>query len=115
MVLGRLHLSGDKNPKKVDIACIKYLYEQKTVLIPVREKQSLQSYRWAGNNRVLLSIGETVPFYNDEIFATRLISYDLTTKESRIVGKSAETIIGDDIIYNDPDGQFVLLSMQPDI
>jgi dipeptidyl aminopeptidase/acylaminoacyl peptidase len=76
-------------------------------------KQSdLVFYRWAGNGRILVSLGKTEPWVNSDIYATRLIAYDVDARTSRFIGKQDEGPKGDDILYVDPDGQWMLLAIQ---
>ncbi|MFX8652997.1 hypothetical protein ABTM19_19940, partial [Acinetobacter baumannii] len=36
-------------------------------------------FKWAGNNRLLISVGSTVNWEGDDAWQTRLITYDITT------------------------------------
>jgi dipeptidyl aminopeptidase/acylaminoacyl peptidase len=79
-------------------------------------KQSdLVSYRWAGNGKVLISVGKTEPWFDSEIYTTRLLAYDVATATSRFIGKPDEGATGDDVLYVDPDGQWLLLALQKTI
>lgn len=84
-------------------------------LIGLPPKQNLQWYRWAGNNRVLLSVAKTIPWFDDEAVMTRLIVYDLTTETFLPLGPKGQGLEGDDLLYVDPSGDWVLLSFQKSI
>lgn len=86
-----------------------------TRAIDIPEKNDLLWYRWAGDNRVLISLGETVSYFGEEAYATRLISLDLTTQRYALVGKKSQGLEGDDLLYVSPDGATVLLSIQKTI
>jgi dipeptidyl aminopeptidase/acylaminoacyl peptidase len=72
-------------------------------------------YRWAGNDRVLVSIGHSQLFYGDQVYVTRLIMYDRTTDKSVFVGKKNEGVEGDNVIHVDPNGGWLLLNVQKTI
>jgi dipeptidyl aminopeptidase/acylaminoacyl peptidase len=78
----------------------------------VGEKFEMASYRWAGDGRVLISVGKTTPWLDDEAYMTRLIAYDVATKQGRFIGAEEQGLEGDDILYVDPDGKWLLLSIQ---
>lgn len=75
----------------------------------------LNWFRWAGNNRILISVGEIVPWFDDDAWSTRLIAVDLPTGEQRFIGGKTESFIGDDVLWVDPDGKTVLLSYRATI
>lgn len=75
-------------------------------------KQELEWYKWAGPDRLLMSSSTIVPWFGDEARATRLLLSDLTTGKSSYIAKGDMGLEGDDLLFTDPDGQFVLLAMQ---
>jgi hypothetical protein len=81
-------------------------------LLSMPEKGELSWYRWAGNGRALVSIASTVPWFDDEAQMTRMISFDLTADAATFIGKKAEGLEGDDVLYVDPDGAFLLMQLQ---
>ena len=72
-------------------------------------------YRWAGNDRVLVSVGHSQMLFGDQVYVTRLIMYDLTTDKSVFVGKKNEGVEGDNVIHVDGDGRWLLLNVQKTI
>jgi hypothetical protein len=48
-------------------------------LLTVPKPNDLNWYRWAGPNRILISVGRTVPYFDDEARMTTLLVYDLRT------------------------------------
>jgi len=71
------------------------------------------SYRWAGDGRVLVSVGRNTPWIGGEdVYATRLIAYDVATRKSTFIGRPDEGPKGDDILWVDPDGGALLLAIQ---
>ncbi|HEU4603715.1 MAG TPA: S9 family peptidase [Steroidobacteraceae bacterium] len=80
--------------------------------IPIPEKRDLLWYRWAGNDRLLISIGKNDMLDGEEVYVTRLILLDLKNSQAQFVGKGREGVVGDDVIYVAPDGSYLLLSIQ---
>jgi dipeptidyl aminopeptidase/acylaminoacyl peptidase len=81
-------------------------------VIGIPDENDLAGYRWAGNSRVLYSIGASVDWFGVEARATRLSVYDMQTGTHKFLGKRDEGLEGDDILYVDADGQWLLLSVQ---
>lgn len=75
-------------------------------------KQELEWYKWAGSNRLLMSASVIVPWFGDEARATRLLVGDIATGQTSVLAKKDMGLEGDDLLYTDPNGEFVLLAMQ---
>jgi dipeptidyl aminopeptidase/acylaminoacyl peptidase len=108
-VLARFNIDGK------EMLGVHSLTGEKLRLFSLPPKKDLASYRWAGNDRILISLGETVPWYDDDAYATRLGCYELATSTFRFIGSKTEGLEGDDILYVDPSGEWILLSFQPTI
>jgi dipeptidyl aminopeptidase/acylaminoacyl peptidase len=78
-------------------------------------KWELVGYRWAGNERVLVSIGHSDVLFGDDVYVTRLVMYDLKTDKAAFIGKKDEGVEGDNIIHVDRDGHWLLLNVQKTI
>ena len=72
-------------------------------------------FRWAGNNTILFGVGTTVPWYGEEAYESRLISYDVTSAKFKFIGDEHEGLLGDDVLWVDPEGKRILLSYQKTI
>jgi dipeptidyl aminopeptidase/acylaminoacyl peptidase len=81
----------------------------------IPEKSELAWYRWAGNDRILASVSSTVSWFDDEAKATRLVLLDLKANTEKFLGKKDEGLEGDDVLYVDPSGGWLLLSIQQTI
>ncbi|MES2443270.1 MAG: S9 family peptidase [Pseudomonadota bacterium] len=79
------------------------------------DKHQLEWLRWAGNDRILVSLSRLDWVVDDEVRITRLVSLDLKTGKQTMVGPRDQGIDGDDLVYVDPAGKFALLSTQPSI
>ena len=78
-------------------------------------KWELVGYRWAGSERVLVSIGHSDVLFGDDVYVTRLVMYDLKTDKAAFIGKKNEGVEGDNIIHVDRDGHWLLLNVQKTI
>jgi len=76
---------------------------------------AIRWYGWAGNDRIL--VGNTIfslllgvmPFE-----MTRLTGYDLKTGQAAEI-KAGAGLVGDNVVYTDPDGRYILLSAQKNL
>ncbi|HEX9947643.1 MAG TPA: alpha/beta fold hydrolase [Allosphingosinicella sp.] len=77
-------------------------------------KGTIRSYRWAGNDRVI--VGNTlfsITFLTVPIQMTRLTGYDLKTGRTSDINAGGG-LVGDNVLYADPAGRYLLLSAQKD-
>lgn len=81
--------------------------------IPIPDKRDLRWYRWAGNDRLLLGVGQSATIEGGfPVYVTRLLMIDFKTMHTQFVGQRREGMMGDDVIYVAPDGSSILLNMQ---
>jgi dipeptidyl aminopeptidase/acylaminoacyl peptidase len=78
-------------------------------------KFQLEWLRWAGNDRVLFSLSRADSLMGEDVRVTRMVSFEARTGKQIIVGPSDQGVDGDDLVYVDPAGAYVLLSTQPTI
>lgn len=97
---------------KVSFAVINAETRQIGRRFSVPPKTSLRWFRWAGNNKVLLSLSTTVLWQGGDARLTRLYYFDLLTEQVTMVARKEMGLDGDDLIYTDPAGEYVLMSMQ---
>jgi dienelactone hydrolase len=84
-------------------------------LVPIPEEEDLRTYAWAGNHRIIFSVGAKIPWYDrGEHYVTRAFSYDLETQQAMPVGPKIQGMNGDDILWIDPKGESLLLATQTD-
>jgi dipeptidyl aminopeptidase/acylaminoacyl peptidase len=83
--------------------------------LPLGEGQELQWFEWAADGRLLVSLSIPTRFYGVEVRVTRLVVIQLTTGGVAYISPKSQGFDGDDVIFLDPAGQFVLLSMQPTV
>jgi dipeptidyl aminopeptidase/acylaminoacyl peptidase len=87
--------------------------EIKHIRLP--EKHTLNWYRWAGDDHLLISITGVGQLYGEEIPVSGLIGYNLKTNMSQRLGRERQGINGDDILYVDPGGNYLLMAVQKSI
>jgi dipeptidyl aminopeptidase/acylaminoacyl peptidase len=83
-------------------------------LIGVGDHQILW-YRWAGTDRLLVSLLMEGKYYGYDVRVSRLVMYQLSTQTPASVGLKRQGFDGDDVIHVDDDGKFILLSASRDI
>jgi len=71
----------------------------------------LRWFRWAGDQRLLIGVQTHIAVLGFAFPVSRVVSYDLQTNRSILLG-GASGFMGDDVIFVDPAGRFVLLSAQ---
>ena len=86
---------------------------QHNLLMP--DKNTFEWFRWAGNHRILVSLSQLGKIFDVEVRFTRLFVYDLDNRSFTYVGRQGMGISGDDLLYTDPAGEYVLLAIQRDI
>ncbi|WP_370030685.1 alpha/beta hydrolase family protein [Qipengyuania mesophila] len=85
------------------------------------EKYGFNWFRWAGEDRILMSIEATTSFFGMPIPISRLVVFDIPTQKATAIGFRKQGMEGDDVLYIDPYGRFIILSMseslfeQPDV
>jgi dipeptidyl aminopeptidase/acylaminoacyl peptidase len=83
--------------------------------IALSDKSDLDWYNWAGNGRILIALSALDTLFAEEVRVTRLYVFDIATRGMSLVGKKTQGIDGDDVLFTDPAGQYVLLEMQRSI
>jgi len=81
----------------------------------IPDKVDLNWFRWAGNDRLLVSIGRNVPYFGNEARQTFLILYDISTGAATGIRRDGQGLEGDDVLFVDPAGAYLLLSIQRSI
>jgi dipeptidyl aminopeptidase/acylaminoacyl peptidase len=90
--------------------------DQRTVrTMRLPEKHQLEWLRWAGNDRILVSLSRADKFMDEDVRLTRIAVLDLKTGKQMLIGPKEQGVDGDDLIFVDRAGQFALLSTQPTI
>ncbi len=108
-MLGRVHVGGK------EMLGIHSFNGDKLLLIALPEKIDLRYYRWAGNGRVLVSIAKTVVYFGDDAEMTRLLSFEIGKRDFVKLGGKWQGLEGDDVLYVDPSGEYLLLSFQESV
>lgn len=106
-LLGRMSVEGAK------VLGIAQLDGPGLEIVPIPPENELVAFRWAGNGRVLLTMGARFNWSgNGEEYVTRLFVYDLAAGKAQAIGPNSPSTRGDDVLWVDPDGKSLLLSIQ---
>ncbi|MBX7496530.1 prolyl oligopeptidase family serine peptidase [Qipengyuania sp. 6B39] len=68
--------------------------------------------RWAGNNKLLVSLTATGQVFGDEMQFSRLTLVELDTGNMQVLGEKYRTIEGDNLVHVADDGSFALVAIQ---
>lgn len=86
--------------------------EQRSFGFSVPEQVDLNWSRWAGNNFILVSVGRSTTFMGEEAYKSLLLLHDITSGTTSIISRKGQGLEGDDVLFVDPDGRYLLLSIQ---
>jgi dipeptidyl aminopeptidase/acylaminoacyl peptidase len=78
----------------------------------IPEKSRIEWLRWAGSDRLLVSLSRVDKIMEREFRITRVSTFDLKTGKQMFLSISDHAIDGDDVIFVDPAGDFALLSVE---
>lgn len=76
------------------------------------QRNNLEWFRWAGNGKLLFSLSTPTVSFGEEARLSRLFFYDLATKAMPFIGRPDMGLEGDDVLFVDPAGEYLLLAMQ---
>ncbi|MEP1947654.1 MAG: hypothetical protein ABJJ20_12595, partial [Lentilitoribacter sp.] len=80
--------------------------------IKVPENNTLKWYRWAGNSKILMSVRGVLKRGSREYWRSSLFAYDIKKESFQSVGRWQTVADGDNALYVDPDGEYLLQSIQ---
>lgn len=81
----------------------------RAILLP--ENLHPSRLRWAGPDKILVSVRAiTIVYGVFPVPVSRLFAFDLASGKTFFVGREKQGLTGDDVIYTDPAGEFILLS-----
>jgi dipeptidyl aminopeptidase/acylaminoacyl peptidase len=72
-------------------------------------------YRWAGNDKLLISLLLEGKYYGHDVRVSRLLMYRISTRTPAAVGLKKQGVEGDDVLYVAEDGSYLLLAASRDI
>jgi dipeptidyl aminopeptidase/acylaminoacyl peptidase len=78
-------------------------------------KADLAALRWAGNQRLLLTVWGSQSLYGIALPFLRLLAVDLQTGASRVVDPKSRGMYAGDVLYTDPTGAWALVASQDDL
>jgi dipeptidyl aminopeptidase/acylaminoacyl peptidase len=75
-------------------------------------KTTVVRMRWAGNQRVLLTVQSSQKIYGEDIAFLRLIAVDVDVGAARVLDRKSQGIYAGDVLYSDPTGSWALVAGQ---
>ena len=88
------------------------IYKNDTHRIAIPEDVNLGWYRWAGNDRILFSVSKVAATKFGNRRHTGLLVSNIHTNETITLGRKVQGFDGDNVLFVDPEGRYLLLSMQ---
>ncbi len=80
--------------------------------IAVPEKNSVRWIRWAGSNRLLISLFKIEDFGDFEMPISAVIVYDLSSNAMIKLDRKSRSFQGDNVLFVDPEGNYALFAWQ---
>ncbi|MEO1044394.1 MAG: alpha/beta fold hydrolase [Pseudomonadota bacterium] len=80
--------------------------------LSVPEKSHIKWYRWAGNDRILMSIRQIEMWKGDELAATVLYYYQVSTGKFHEIGGRLRVFDNDNVLYVARDGSYMIQSIR---
>lgn len=74
--------------------------------------QRIESYQWAGNDKLIVSVSTPALIFGVPVRITRLFVRNLTSGESWVLDTPSDVVWGGEVIHIADDGSFVLVSAQ---
>jgi dipeptidyl aminopeptidase/acylaminoacyl peptidase len=84
----------------------------KARLIGIPRRAALERYGWAGEKRILFSVGAATRWFDRDAYATRLFAQEVTGDTPVFIGRRNGGLVGDDVLFVEPDGQSLLIALQ---
>lgn len=100
---------------KVNLAILDAVTRMPLRRVELPGKQRLEWYRWAGNGKLLLSISSVIVEEGEDRKVTRLNLLFASTGQLSLVGRREMGYLGDDLLFVDPAGEFVLMALQESV
>lgn len=78
-------------------------------------KANISDLKWAGNDRLLLTVKGKDTIYGEEVAFLRLLAIDIPSGNSRVLDKRSRGLYAGDVLYTDPSGAWALVASQDDV
>ncbi|HEV2748078.1 MAG TPA: S9 family peptidase [Allosphingosinicella sp.] len=104
-------LAGRTSVVLADLA--KADYGLKRIVLP--EEAHFLWGRWAGNGKVLMSVGAKGTYRGQDLYGSRLFVYDVGTSRLDAITRNVRSLDGDNVVHIDPDGRYILLAAQASV
>lgn len=95
-----------------EMVAYRALGEERNQGFAVPEQVDLNWSRWAGNQYILASVGRSTLFLGEEAYKSLLLLHDIVSGATTVISREGQGLEGDDVLFVDPDGRYLLLSIQ---
>lgn len=83
--------------------------------IPIEDKLEFEWFRWAGSDKLILSVSYAGEFMGADVRYTRLILIHTKEYWAELLGRKNGVVEGDNVIFIAKDGSYALVSVQSSI
>lgn len=83
--------------------------------IPIEDKLEFEWFRWAGSDKIILSVSYAGEFMGADVRYTRLILIHTKEYWAELLGRKNGVVEGDNVIHVAKDGSYALVSVQASI
>lgn len=83
--------------------------------IPLEDKLEFEWFRWAGSDKIILSVSYAGEFMGSDARYTRLILFHTKEYWAELLGRKNGVVEGDNVIHIARDGSYALVSVQSSI
>lgn len=95
-----------------DVVSFRHIDTGRVGAFAIPPEVDLNWSRWAGNRYILASVGRNTLFMGEEARKSILLLHDVVTNEISPIVRKDQGLEGDDVLFIDPDGQYLLLAVQ---
>ncbi len=102
------------NAGKAEIMLLDAATREVIKLFALRQGQAVDWVRWAGNDKLLMSVSYPMSFFGNPILINRLLVRELSTNTMFPLPVSDSALLGGDLVHLAEDGSYALISVQND-
>jgi len=93
----------------------KFLDDAESYRVALPEGADLRWYRWAGNQKLLFSVSSLLEIGSSEFRQVGLYLIDIEKRNTRSIGPGERGLDSDNVLYIDPEGQYIIMSLRPSV
>ena len=93
----------------------KFLDGAESYRVAMPQDAELRWYRWAGDQKLLFSVSSVREYGKVEFRQVGLYLIDIATRKARSIGPGESGLDSDNVLFIDPDGQYIIMSIRPSV